>query len=37
MSQLRAEKDNGIAKSYDQIAVQGDKEGDLFIIGWGGT
>ena len=37
MSQLRAEKVNGIAKSYDPIAVQGDKEGDLLIIGWGGT
>jgi 2-oxoglutarate ferredoxin oxidoreductase subunit alpha len=37
MSQLRAEKVNGIAKSYDPIAVQGEKEGDLLIIGWGGT
>tara|TARA_B100000035_G_scaffold93486_1_gene79105 strand:- start:902 stop:2749 length:1848 start_codon:yes stop_codon:yes gene_type:complete len=37
MSQLRAEKINGIAKSYDPIAVQGEKEGDLLVIGWGGT
>ena len=37
MSQLRADKVNGIAKSYDPIAVQGEKEGDLLIIGWGGT
>ena len=37
MSQLRAEKVNGIAKSYDPIAVQGEKEGDLLVIGWGGT
>ena len=37
MSQLRAEKVNGVAKSYDPISVQGEKEGDLLIIGWGGT
>jgi 2-oxoglutarate ferredoxin oxidoreductase subunit alpha len=37
MSQLRADKINGIAKSYDPIAVQGEKEGDLLVIGWGGT
>jgi 2-oxoglutarate ferredoxin oxidoreductase subunit alpha len=37
MSQLRADKINGIAKSYDTIAVQGEKEGDLLVIGWGGT
>ena len=36
MSQLRADKINGIAKSYDPIAVQGEKEGDLLVIGWGG-
>ena len=37
MSQLRADKINGIANSYDPIAVQGEKEGDLLVIGWGGT
>ncbi|MGB0354731.1 MAG: 2-oxoacid:acceptor oxidoreductase subunit alpha [Opitutales bacterium] len=37
MSQLRADKVNGIAKSYDPISVQGEKEGDLLVIGWGGT
>ena len=37
MSQLRADKINGIAKSYNPIAVQGEKEGDLLVIGWGGT
>ena len=37
MSQLRADKINGIAESYDPIAVQGEKEGDLLVIGWGGT
>jgi len=37
MSQLRADKINGIAKSYDPISVQGEKEGDLLVIGWGGT
>ncbi len=37
MSQLRADKINGIARSYNPIAVQGEKEGDLLVIGWGGT
>ena len=37
MSQLRADKVNVIAKSYDPIAVQGEKGGDLLVIGWGGT
>ena len=37
MSHLRAEKINGISKSYDPIHVQGEKEGDVLVIGWGGT
>lgn len=37
MTHLRAEKVNGIANSYDPLAVQGEKEGDLLVIGWGGT
>ena len=37
MSQLRADKINGISKSYDPIHVQGEKEGDVLVIGWGGT
>ena len=37
MSHLRADKINGIAKSYEPINVLGEKEGDLLVIGWGGT
>jgi len=37
MSQLRAAKINGIQKSYDPISINGEKEGDLLVIGWGGT
>ena len=37
MTHLRAEKVNGIAKSYDPISVQGDSSGDLLVVGWGGT
>lgn len=37
MSQLRTDKINGIAKSYDPISIQGEKEGDLLVVGWGGT
>ncbi|MEC7800532.1 MAG: 2-oxoacid:acceptor oxidoreductase subunit alpha [Verrucomicrobiota bacterium] len=37
MTHLRAEKVNGIANSYDPLTVQGEKEGDLLVIGWGGT
>ena len=37
MTHLRMEKINGIAKTYDPIEVQGDDEGDLLVIGWGGT
>ena len=37
MTHLRADKINGIAKSYHPISIQGEKEGDLLVIGWGGT
>ena len=37
MTHLRAEKVNGIANSYDPLTVQGEQEGDLLVIGWGGT
>ena len=37
MTHLRAEKVNGIAESYEPISVQGEKSGDLLVIGWGGT
>ena len=37
MTHLRAEKINGIAESYEPISVQGEKSGDLLVIGWGGT
>ena len=37
MTHLRADKINGIANSYDPISVQGEKAGDLLVIGWGGT
>jgi 2-oxoglutarate ferredoxin oxidoreductase subunit alpha len=37
MSHLRADKINGIAKSYEPVNVLGEKEGDVLVIGWGGT
>jgi len=37
MSHLRAQKVAGIAKSLDPIEIQGEPEGDLLVIGWGGT
>ena len=37
MTHLRSDKIDGIAKSYPPIQVQGEKEGDLLVIGWGGT
>ena len=37
MTHLRSEKIDGIARSYPPIQVQGKKEGDLLVIGWGGT
>ena len=37
MTHLRADKIDGIAKSYPPIQVQGEKVGDLLVIGWGGT
>ena len=37
MSHLRAQKINGISKSFDPITINGDSDGDLLVIGWGGT
>ena len=37
MTHLRSDKIDGIAKSYPPIQVQGEKVGDLLVIGWGGT
>ena len=37
MTHLRSDKIDGIAKSYPPIQVQGEKGGDLLVIGWGGT
>ena len=37
MSHLRAQKVAGIAKSLGPIEIQGEPEGDLLVIGWGGT
>lgn len=37
MTHLRAAKINGISNSYDPISVQGEKSGDLLVVGWGGT
>ena len=34
MTHLRADKINGIANSYDPISIQGEKAGDLLVIGW---
>ena len=37
MTQLRSDKIDGISKSYNPIAIQGEKSGKLLVIGWGGT
>ncbi|MEC8355727.1 MAG: 2-oxoacid:acceptor oxidoreductase subunit alpha [Verrucomicrobiota bacterium] len=37
MTHLRSDKIEGVAKSYAPIQVQGEKGGDLLVIGWGGT
>ena len=37
MTRLRAQKVAGISKSFDPLEVRGDPEGDLLVIGWGGT
>ena len=37
MSLLRAHKVAGISKSLDPIEIYGEPEGDLLVIGWGGT
>ena len=37
MSQLRSDKITGISKSLAAIEIQGEPEGDLLVIGWGGT
>jgi 2-oxoglutarate ferredoxin oxidoreductase subunit alpha len=37
MSLLRAQKVAGISKTFDPIHIQGEAEGDLLVIGWGGT
>lgn len=37
MSQLRAAKIAGIAKTLPPLAVNGDPSGDLLVLGWGGT
>jgi 2-oxoglutarate ferredoxin oxidoreductase subunit alpha len=37
MTHLREQKVTGIAKSYGPTEIQGDTEGDLLVIGWGGT
>ncbi len=37
MTRLRAEKVAAISKSFAPLEVQGEPEGDLLVIGWGGT
>jgi 2-oxoglutarate ferredoxin oxidoreductase subunit alpha len=37
MSHLRSDKITGISKSLAPIEIQGEPEGDLLVIGWGGT
>ena len=37
MSHLRSDKITGISKSIDPIEIQGEPEGELLVIGWGGT
>jgi 2-oxoglutarate ferredoxin oxidoreductase subunit alpha len=37
MTTLRAEKIERIAQDIEPIEVQGDKDADLLVVGWGGT
>ncbi len=37
MTRLRAEKVASVSKSFTPLEVQGEPEGDLLVIGWGGT
>ncbi len=37
MTRLRAEKVTAVSKSFPPLEVQGEPEGDLLVIGWGGT
>ena len=37
MSHLRSDKITGISKSLGPIDIQGEPEGELLVIGWGGT
>ena len=37
MSHLRSDKISGISKSLGPIEIQGEPEGELLVIGWGGT
>ncbi|NNE38969.1 MAG: 2-oxoglutarate ferredoxin oxidoreductase subunit alpha, partial [Gammaproteobacteria bacterium] len=37
MTNLRVNKVNGAVKSIPDLEVHGDEEGDLLVLGWGGT
>ena len=37
MCQIREDKINGIAKDYGDFDIEGDKTGDVLMVGWGGT
>ena len=37
MTRLRAQKVAVISKSFDPLQIRGEPEGDLLVIGWGGT
>ncbi len=37
MTHLRAQKVAGISKSLPPLQINGEKEGDLLVVGWGGT
>ena len=37
MIKLRAQKIKNIAKNIPELKVNGDKEGELLVLGWGGT
>ncbi len=37
MSHLRSDKVAGISKTIEPITIQGEPEGELLVIGWGGT
>ena len=37
MTRLRAEKVAAVSKSFDSLDIQGEPEGDLLVVGWGGT